>query len=128
MDIASRMISRSFSVVASAMISFMLSIMPFNVVFMPIEVFAGTMRGVGYSVVPTVITGCCICLFRILWLAAVVRRWHTLTMLTICYPISWVLAAGVFFAVYLRGNWLRSRILQCGMEPESEKESALCCK
>lgn len=101
----------------------MLSIIPFNIVFMPIEVFAGTMRGVGYSVVPTVITGCCICLFRILWLVTVVRRWHTLKMLTICYPISWMLAAGVFLTVYLRGNWLRSRIAQCGMEPE-KKESA----
>ena len=97
----------------------MLSIMPFNVVFMPIEVFAGTMRGVGYSVMPTLITGSCVCLFRILWLITVVRRWHTLKMLTICYPISWILAATVFFIVYLRGNWLRSRIAQCGMAPET---------
>ena len=97
----------------------MLSIMPFNVVFMPIEVFAGTMRGVGYSVMPTLITGSCVCLFRILWLMTVVRRWHTIKMLTICYPISWVLAATVFFIVYLRGNWLRSRIAQCGMAPET---------
>lgn len=96
----------------------MLSIMPFNIVFMPIEVFAGTMRGVGYSVVPTLITGSCVCLFRILWLATVVRRWHMLGMLTICYPISWILAAAVFYMVYLRGNWLRTRIAQCGMEPE----------
>lgn len=97
----------------------MLSIMPFNVVFMPIEVFAGTMRGVGYSVMPTLITGSCVCLFRIFWLMTVVRRWHTLKMLTICYPISWILAATVFFIVYLRGNWLRSRIAQCGMAPET---------
>lgn len=97
----------------------MLSIMPFNVVFMPIEVFAGTMRGVGYSVMPTLITGSCVCLFRILWLMTVVRRWHMLKMLTICYPISWILAATVFFIVYLRGNWLRSRIAQCGMAPET---------
>ena len=97
----------------------MLSIMPFNAVFMPIEVFAGTMRGVGYSVMPTLITGSCVCLFRILWLMTVVRRWHTLKMLTICYPISWILAATVFFIVYLRGNWLRSRIAQCGMAPET---------
>lgn len=99
----------------------MLSIMPFNVVFMPIEVFAGTMRGVGYSVVPTLITGSCVCLFRILWLSTVVRHWHTLRMLTACYPISWILAALVFLIVYLRGNWLRRRIDQCGLEPERPK-------
>ena len=102
----------------------MMSIMPFNVVFMPIEVFAGTMRGVGYSVVPTLITGSCVCLFRILWLATVVRRWHTLGMLTVCYPISWVIAATVFLIVYLRGNWLKTRIAQCGMEPEHKENTA----
>lgn len=94
------------------------SIVPFNALFMPVEVFAGTMRGTGYSVMPTVITGTCVCLFRILWLATVVHRWHTLRMLTACYPISWALAALVFFLVYLRGNWLKKRIAACGLEPE----------
>lgn len=96
----------------------MAAIAPFNAVFMPVEVFAGTMRGVGCSLLPTMITGSCVCLFRILWLATAVHRWHTLRMLTLCYPISWILAATVFFCVYLRGNWLRRRIAECGMEPE----------
>lgn len=96
----------------------MLSIMPFNVIFMPIEVFAGTMRGVGNSLMPTLITGSCVCLFRVIWLLTVVQRWHTLKMLTLSYPISWGLAAAVFFAVYFRGSWLSKRIAQCGMEPE----------
>lgn len=96
----------------------MLSIMPFNVIFMPIEVFAGTMRGVGNSLMPTLITGSCVCLFRVIWLLTVVQHWHTLKMLTLSYPISWGLAAAVFFAVYFRGSWLSKRIAQCGMEPE----------
>ena len=96
----------------------MLSIMPFNVVFMPIEVFAGTMRGVGNSLGPTLITGTCVCLLRVVWLMTVVRRWHTLKMLTLSYPISWAIAAAVFLIVYFRGNWLSRRIAQCGMEPE----------
>ena len=60
----------------------------------------------------------CVCLFRVVWLLTVVQRWHTLKMLTLSYPISWVLAALVFLVVYLRGNWLSKRIAQCGMEPE----------
>ena len=96
----------------------MLSIMPFNVIFMPIEVFAGTMRGVGNSLMPTLITGSCVCLFRVVWLMTVVQHWHTLRMLTLSYPISWILAAAVFIIVYFRGNWLSKRIAQCGMEPE----------
>lgn len=96
----------------------MLSIMPYEFLFMPIEVFAGTMRGVGNSLMPTLITGSCVCLFRVVWLMTAVRHWHSLKTLTLSYPLSWALAAVVFLAVYFKGNWLRRRIVQCGMEPE----------
>lgn len=95
----------------------MLSIMPYEFLFMPIEVFAGTMRGVGNSLMPTLITGSCVCLFRVVWLMTAVRHWHSLKTLTLSYPLSWALAAVVFLAVYFKGNWLRRRIAQCGMEP-----------
>lgn len=96
----------------------MLSIMPYEFLFMPIEVFAGTMRGVGNSLMPTLITGSCVCLFRVVWLMTAVRHWHSLKTLTLSYPLSWALAAAVFLAIYFKGNWLRRRITQCGMEPE----------
>lgn len=96
----------------------MLWIVPFNAVFMPVEVFAGTMRGTGYSVMPTVITCVCVCLFRILWVVVMVSRWHTVEMLALAYPLSWILAAAVFYIAYLRGNWLKKRIEACGMQPE----------
>ena len=96
----------------------MLSIMPYEFLFMPIEVFAGTMRGVGNSLMPTLITGSCVCLFRVVWLMTAVRHWHSLKTLTLSYPISWALAAAVFLVVYFKGSWLRRRIAQCGMVPE----------
>jgi MATE efflux family protein len=96
----------------------MLSIMPYEFLFMPIEVFAGTMRGVGNSLMPTLITGSCVCLFRVVWLMTAVRHWHSLKTLTLSYPLSWALAAAVFLVVYFKGNWLHRRIAQCGMEPE----------
>lgn len=96
----------------------MLWIVPFNALFMFVEVFAGTMRGVGYSVMPTVITGVCICLFRVLWVLLIVSRWHTIEVLCIVYPFSWILASAVFLITYLRGTWLRKRIEACGMAPE----------
>lgn len=96
----------------------MLWIVPFNPLFMFVEVFAGTMRGTGYSTMPTIITGVCICCFRVLWVLLVVSRWHTIEVLCIVYPISWVLAATVFLTAYLRGTWLRKRIEICGMAPE----------
>ena len=96
----------------------MLWIVPFNAVFMFVEVFGGTMRGTGYSLMPTVITGTCICCFRVLWVVLMVSRFHTIEMLCIVYPISWVIAAIVFVAAYFRGTWLHKRIEACGMQPE----------
>ena len=106
--------------------SLMLWTVPFNFIFMPVEVFAGTMRGTGYSLAPTVITCLCVCVFRLAWLFIVVARFHVVQMLAVCYPLSWVLAAVVFYIVYLRGNWLRKRIEACGLRPEGKtsKEEA----
>ena len=91
--------------------AYMMSIIvPFEAVFMPVEIFAGTLRGVGDSVKPTLITCFCVCVVRVVWLATVVRARHTLFMLCLCYPLTWALAAAVFTVVYLRMNWLNSRI------------------
>jgi len=96
----------------------MLWIVPFNFLFMPVEIFGATMRGTGYSVMPTAISSVCICAFRVLWVMTMVRSYHTIEMLCITYPLSWLLAATVFYVTYLRGNWLRRRIEACGLEPE----------
>ena len=87
--------------------SFMLTIaVPFCFLFTPVEILGGTMRGTGYSLVPTLITTMFACVFRILWVTIVVQRWHSLRLLITCYPISWFLCACVFFLVYFRGRWL----------------------
>ena len=85
----------------------MLWVVPFNATFVPVEIFAGAMRGTGYSAVPTAITSVCVCAFRVLWLFTVVSRFHTLEMLMLCYPISWFLADAAFFITYRRKKWLR---------------------
>ena len=87
----------------------MLWVVPFNAVFMPVEIFGGAMRGTGYSLVPTAITSICVCLFRVLWLMTVVSRFHTLEMLLLCYPISWILASFTFYITYRKGNWLKGQ-------------------
>ena len=93
-------------------------ILPFNFIFMPVEVFAGAMRGTGYTIVPTAITASCVCLFRILWVSFLVTRIHTLFMLSMAYPVSWAIALIAFSVVYFRGQWLAKPIAACGMEPE----------
>ena len=84
----------------------MLFIVPFNFFLVPVEVFAGTMRGTGYSIVPTAITSICVCLSRVVWIFTMVRWFHTIEVLAVIYPISWLLASSVFFVVYRRKKWL----------------------
>ena len=96
----------------------MACIVLFNAVFAPIEVFGGTMRGTGYSVQPTLIMCICVCLIRVLWVVFVAGRWHTIRVLCMAYPITWILCAIIFFIVYLKGDWLHSRIQALGMTPE----------
>ena len=96
----------------------MACIVLFNAVFTPIEVFGGTMRGTGYSLQPTLIMCICICLIRVLWVVFVASRWHTIRVLCMAYPITWILCAIIFFIVYLKGDWLHSRIQALGMTPE----------
>ena len=84
----------------------MLFIVPFNFFFVPVEVFAGTLRGTGYSIVPTAITSTCVYLSRVVWIFTMVRWFHTIEVLAVIYPISWLLASCVFFVVYRREKWL----------------------
>jgi Na+-driven multidrug efflux pump len=89
-----------------------------NAIFIPIEVFAGAMRGTGYSLQPTLIMCISVCLFRIAWILLAVERWHSITTLCLAYPISWVLCVLVFYGFYLKGDWLHGRIKALGMTPE----------
>ena len=96
----------------------MVQIVLFNVVFMPIEIFGGAMRGTGYALVPTVIMLLCVCLTRVLWVVLVVSRVHTIEMLCLAYPVTWTLCTTVFALVYFRGRWLTGRIAALGLDPE----------
>ncbi len=91
---------------------------PYIVIYIPVEVLAGAMRGTGYSVIPTMITFVFVCLFRVLWVVVIVSQLHTIPALAIVYPISWLLAASVFFITYFRGTWLRKPIADMGLDPE----------
>lgn len=83
---------------------------PFIFLFIPVEILGGTMRGCGYSLVPTIVTTVFACVFRILWVTLIVARYKSLLLLVICYPISWFLCASVLSVVYFRGNWLQKQI------------------
>ncbi len=53
------------------------------------EVFAGFLRGIGYSLTPTIISLCGICLLRFAWVAFVFPLAPTLGCIYLSYPVSW---------------------------------------
>ena len=55
------------------------------------DVVAGGMRGLGHSVMSACIVLMFVCLFRILWIMTVFPVHHTMFMLLLCYPISWLM-------------------------------------
>lgn len=70
------------------------------------DTIVGALRGIGYSIMPMLVSLTGACLFRIVWIYTVFRQVHTLECLYISYPISWVLTFTVhlicFLVVYRR--------------------------
>lgn len=64
------------------------------------DAMVGILRGMGYSIMPMIVSLCGACGFRILWIMTVFERFHTLEVLYSSYPISWVLTFSVHFLCY----------------------------
>lgn len=94
-------------------------LVPFYATYICIEVLSGAIRGVGDSLVPMIMTGCGVCLLRIVWVFAALPLRHEMTTVMFSYPLTWSITSLLFVIYYLRGGWLRRRIAKCGYEPES---------
>lgn len=68
------------------------------------EVVVGVLRGMGYSIMPMIVSLTGACLFRIVWIYSVFTKMHKLEVLYISYPISWILTTAAhlvcFFIVF----------------------------
>ena len=65
------------------------------------DVMVGTLRGVGYSIMPMIVSLTGACLFRVVWIMTVFAATPTLDVLYASYPISWALTFGVHLLCYL---------------------------
>ena len=65
------------------------------------DVVVGSLRGIGYSVMPMIVSLTGACLFRVLWVMTVFAMNPTLDILYVSYPISWGLTFGIHLLCYL---------------------------
>jgi len=72
------------------------------------DVMVGVIRGMGYSILPMMVSLAGACLFRVVWIATVFEHYKTLISLYISYPISWTLtfiAHLICFIVIYKKNY-----------------------
>ena len=65
------------------------------------DVMVGQLRGVGYSIMPMIVSLTGACLLRIVWILTIFAQTHTLTVLYLSYPVSWAVTFAIHFLCYL---------------------------
>lgn len=65
------------------------------------DVMVGVLRGLGYSVVPMVVSMAGACGTRLLWVATIFQAYHTPEVLYSSYPVSWAITAAIHIAFFL---------------------------
>ncbi len=79
------------------------TIAPVFILYMPIEILSGALRGVGKTLVPTLFTVFGICGLRLIWLS-IPRFTATIERVMYCYAISWGLVSLLFIIYYRKGD------------------------
>lgn len=64
------------------------------------EISASALRGMGYSMLPTVITIIGTCCLRLLWVYTVFVKYDSFGMLMNVYPVSWVITGTAMLTAY----------------------------
>lgn len=65
------------------------------------DVMVGGLRGIGYSVLPTVVSLTGACVFRLVWVATIFQTNPSLHMLYLVYPVSWSITVCAHIICYI---------------------------
>ena len=75
------------------------------------DVMTGALRGIGYSLLPMIVSILGACAFRLFWVFTVFAAYPTLPCLMLSYPVSWLLTFFVLLVIFLV-LWNRSFVPQ----------------
>lgn len=89
------------------------------------DTMAYAVRGIGYSLIPTIVSLCGACGIRILWIYTVfsIDSMHSLQGLSISYPVSWLLTFAIHTVVFIV-LYIKKRRYYSQIKPK-EKEEAI---
>ena len=105
-----RIYSSSPAVISAGMIRLMIVCVPYALCG-TMDVMVGSLRGLGYSVMPMLVSLMGACVFRLVWIATVFQRpaFHTIQTIYWSYPISWTITFLTHLACYI---WAMHRLKQ----------------
>ena len=67
------------------------------------DTMVGVMRGLGYSIVPMIVSLVGACGLRLLWLATIfqIEQFHTITVVYLSYPVTWFITLAAHCVCYV---------------------------
>ena len=65
------------------------------------DVMVGSIRGMGYAIMPMIVSLLGACAFRVIWIFTIFRIFHTQFSLYVSYPISWSITFAAHLICYL---------------------------
>lgn len=68
--------------------------------YVSIEILSGTLRGIGDSIIPMLLTCGGVCLLRVVWIVIMVPLFPRLETVMVSYPLSWVITSFLFVLYY----------------------------
>lgn len=89
------------------------------------DVAVGVLRGMGYAIMPMLVSLTGACLMRVVWIYTIFQSYHTLECLYISYPVSWALTFVVHMVCFGVVYWrLLRKNRETGAEVSAEKTGA----
>ena len=64
------------------------------------EIAGSSLRGMGWSLTPALLTVFGTCMLRIFWVYVICPSWHSFDVLMMVYPISWILTGTLVLCAY----------------------------
>ena len=98
---------------------------PLYFTYVAVEVLAGTVRGCGDAVMPTVLVALGVCVLRVAWVLIFVPMNRSLVTLFVSYPISWAFTSVLFVFYYLRFQKKQTLREQAARRAAEEKEASV---
>ena len=75
-------------------------LMPTLITYVTIEIYSGSLRGIGDCWIPMILTCLGVCVLRVVWVLAAVPFHRTIEMVVVSYPITWSVTTVLFFIYF----------------------------